>query len=131
MDIILALLGLAVLLIPFGIISAVIYLDDPGNVLFAQYRIGRRGKRFKLYKFRTMKLDTPKYLSTSEISDPDAYITRVGHFLRKYSLDELPQLFNVFKGDMSLVGPRPLIANEYEIHAMRIPLGEMPVSAKL
>ena len=123
MDLILALLGLIVLLVPFAIIAAVIYADDPGKVLFSQYRIGRRGKRFKLYKFRTMKLDTPKYLSTSEVSDPDAYITRVGHFLRKYSLDELPQLINVVKGDMSLVGPRPLIADEYEIHAMRMRFG--------
>lgn len=122
-DMVLAFLGLIALMVPFGIIAAVIYLDDPGNVLFTQYRIGRRGKRFKLYKFRTMKLDTPKYLSTSEVSDPDAYITRVGHFLRKYSLDELPQLLNVFKGDMSLVGPRPLIADEYEIHAMRMRFG--------
>lgn len=123
MDMILALMGLLVLLIPFGIIAVIIYLDDPGDVLFTQYRIGRQGRRFKLYKFRTMKMDTPKYLSTREVSDPDAYITRAGHFLRKYSLDELPQLYNVFKGDMSLVGPRPLIADEYEIHAMRMRFG--------
>lgn len=122
-DILLSAAGLAVLLIPFLIISAIIYVDDPGSVLFTQYRIGRRGKRFKLFKFRTMKLDTPKYLSTQEVSDPKAYITRVGHFLRKSSLDELPQLINVVKGDMSLVGPRPLIADEYEIHAMRMRFG--------
>ena len=123
LDLILSLLGLIVLLVPFAIIAAVVYADDPGKVLFSQYRIGRRGKRFKLYKFRTMKAETPKYLSTQEVSDPDAYITRVGHFLRKYSLDELPQLINVIRGDMSLVGPRPLIADEYEIHAMRMRFG--------
>ena len=123
LDLILSLLGLIVLLVPFAIIAAVVYADDPGKVLFSQYRIGRRGKRFKLYKFRTMKAETPKSLSTQEVSDPDAYITRVGHFLRKYSLDELPQLINVIRGDMSLVGPRPLIADEYEIHAMRMRFG--------
>ena len=107
MDTLLAACGLLVLVIPFAIVAAIVYIDDPGPVIFSQYRIGRQGKRFKLYKFRTMKLDTPKYLSTMEVEDPDQYITRVGHFLRKMSLDELPQLFNVLKGDMSLVGPRP------------------------
>jgi O-antigen biosynthesis protein WbqP len=122
-DMLFALLGLTVLLIPFAVIAAVIYMDDPGKILFTQYRIGRLGKRFKLYQFRTMKQDTPKYLSTREGSDPNAYITRAGHFPRKYSLDELPQLINVLKGDMSLVGPRPLISDEYEIHAMRMRFG--------
>lgn len=123
LDLCLSALGLIALLIPFGIIAAVIFADDPGPVIFSQYRIGRQGKRFKLYKFRTMKQDTPKYLSTQEVVDPDVYITRTGHFLRKFSLDELPQLLNVLKGDMSLVGPRPLIADEYEIHAMRMRFG--------
>lgn len=123
MDLLLSAVGLLVLLIPFTVIAAIIYADDPGPVIFSQYRIGRQGRRFKLYKFRTMKLDTPKYLSTMEVDDPDKYITRVGHGLRKYSLDELPQLVNVLKGDMSLVGPRPLIADEYEIHAMRTRFG--------
>lgn len=123
MDILLSAMGLLVLMIPFAIIAAVVYLDDPGAVIFSQYRIGRKGKRFKLYKFRTMKMDTPKYLSTMEMDDPEKYITRVGNVLRKLSLDELPQLVNVLKGDMSLVGPRPLIADEYEIHAMRMRFG--------
>lgn len=123
LDALFSFVGLLVLLLPFAIIALVIYLDDPGKVLFTQYRIGKGGRRFKLFKFRTMKLDTPKYLSTQEVTNPDAYITRIGHFLRKYSLDELPQLINVFKGDMSLVGPRPLIADEYEIHAMRMHFG--------
>lgn len=123
LDTVLAFCGLVVLLIPFAVIALVIYCDDPGEVMFKQYRIGRNGRRFKLYKFRTMKMDTPKYLSTSEVMDPKAYITRVGHFLRRSSLDELPQLINVVKGDMSLVGPRPLISDEYEIHAMRMRFG--------
>lgn len=123
LDMLLSALGLLVLLLPFGIMALIIYVDDPGDVMFTQYRVGKDGKRFKLYKFRTMKMDTPKYLSTMEMEDPDAYVTRVGRVFRKYSLDELPQLINVLKGDMSLVGPRPLISDEYEIHAMRTRFG--------
>ncbi len=123
MDIAISLAALVVLLLPMLVVAAVVYIDDPGEILFRQYRVGRNGKRFKLYKFRTMKKDTPKYLSTAEVKNPKAYITRVGHFLRRSSLDELPQLINVLKGDMSLVGPRPLISDEYEIHQMRMRFG--------
>ena len=119
LDFILSALGLAVLLVPLAITALVVYIDDPGNVFFCQKRVGRNGKLFKLYKFRTMKRDTPKYMATMDVDDPDKYITRVGRVLRKLSLDEIPQLINVLKGDMSLVGPRPLIPNEEEIHAMR------------
>lgn len=122
-DVLIAAAGLLILLLPIAIISAIIYADDPGPVFFSQYRVGRQGKRFKMYKFRTMKLDTPKYLSTMEVEKPNQYLTRAGRFLRKTSLDEIPQLFNVLKGDMSLVGPRPLISDEYEIHAMRTRFG--------
>ncbi len=123
LDVVLSLMGFAILAVPFALVALVIYLDDPGDVIFAQYRVGMGGKRFKLYKFRTMKMETPKYLSTMELKDPDMYITRVGHVLRRLSLDELPQLVNVLRGDMSLVGPRPLISDEYEIHAMRMRFG--------
>lgn len=122
-DIVVAVLALLIIAIPMLIIFAAIYIDDPGNVLFAQYRVGMGGKRFKLFKLRTMYINTPKYLSTSEIDNPDAYITRLGRFLRRFSIDELPQLINVIKGDMSLVGPRPLISDEYEIHALRMKFG--------
>lgn len=122
-DAVLSFLGLSILLLPMAIIAAAVYIDDPGEAIFSQYRVGRNGKRFKLYKFRTMKKSTPKYMATMEMTDPDQYITRVGRVLRKMSLDEIPQLFNVLKGDMSLVGPRPLIADEYEIHAMRMRFG--------
>lgn len=122
-DIILAAIGLMILLIPIALLALVVYIDDPGAVFFAQDRVGRYGKRFRLYKFRTMKTDTPKYLSTMELEDPEKYITRVGRILRKTSLDEIPQLLNVLKGDMSLIGPRPLISNEYEIHQMRMRFG--------
>ena len=123
LDIFFSMLGLLILLIPILIVAAVVYLDDPGEVIFSQNRVGQYGKKFKLYKFRTMKMDTPKYMSTMELKDPDQYITRCGRFLRKTSLDEIPQLLNVLKGDMSLVGPRPLISDEYEIHAMRMRFG--------
>lgn len=123
LDIILSAGGLIVLLLPLLLVCLLIYIDDPGNVIFSQYRVGLHGKRFKLYKLRTMKLDTPKYMATQEVDDPDRYITRLGRVLRRLSIDELPQLFNVLKGDMSLIGPRPLISDEYEIHAMRLKFG--------
>lgn len=123
LDFLVAALGLLVLLVPMLIISLVIYLDDPGSVIFTQYRVGRNGKRFKLYKFRSMKESTPKYLATVELQDPQQHVTRAGSVMRKMSLDELPQLLNVLKGDMSLIGPRPLISDEYEMHAMRMRFG--------
>lgn len=123
LDLAAAMTGLVFCLLPCLLIAAAIYVDDPGKVLFAQYRIGLGGKPFRLYKFRTMRMDTPQYLPTNAVKDPDHCITRVGKFLRITSLDELPQLLNVIKGDMSLVGPRPLIAEEYEIHNMRMRFG--------
>lgn len=122
-DMLISLVAFVVLLIPMGIIALAIFIDNPGRVIFKQNRVGCDGKSFKIYKFRSMKMDTPKYLSTAEVGDPEKYITRLGRFLRKSSIDELPQLINVLKGDMSLVGPRPLIADEYEIHAMRLRYG--------
>lgn len=122
-DLVAAILILLVALIPMLVISLLIYMDDPGKILFTQYRVGRNGKRFRFYKFRTMKKETPKYLATAEVEDPERYITRLGKFLRRSSLDELPQLLNVIKGDMSLIGPRPLISDEYEIHHMRMRFG--------
>lgn len=122
-DIFVSLFALIVFLIPVMIIALAIYVDDPGEVIFSQYRVGLHGKRFKLYKFRTMKQQTPKYLATAELGNPDEYITKLGSFLRKSSLDEIPQFFNVLKGDMSLIGPRPLISDEYEMHIMRARFG--------
>lgn len=122
-DVVIALIGLLVLFIPILVICVAIYIDDPGKAIFRQYRVGRNGVRFKLYKFRTMKESTPKYLSTFEVENPKQYITKLGKFLRKTSLDEIPQLINVLRGDMSLVGPRPLISDEYEIHQMRMRFG--------
>ena len=118
-DLILSSLGLIVLCIPLLIVILVVYLDDPGPVFFSQYRVGKNGRHFKMYKFRSMKIDVPHELSTSEVQDPEACITRVGGIIRKYSIDELPQLVNVLIGDMSIVGPRPLILKEQDMHEIR------------
>lgn len=119
MDAVLSFLGLTVLLLPLALVALWVYIDDPGKVFFVHERVGKNGKLFKLCKFRTMKMDTPKNMATMDVEDPDQYITRAGKILRKLSIDELPQLWNVLKGDMSLVGPRPLIPQEEEIHVMR------------
>ena len=119
-DIVLSVIGLIVFLIPFGIIAILIYLDNPGKIFFAQKRVGRGGELFYIYKFRTMRSDTPAYLSTAQLTDPDQYLTRLGRILRQLSIDELPQFVNVIRGDMSLIGPRPLIPEEDDIHQLRI-----------
>lgn len=123
MDILLSSLAMLICALPILVISLIVYVNDPGPVIFSQYRVGKGGKRFKVYKFRTMVRNTPKYLSTKDVKNPKQYITKVGRVLRKTSLDELPQLWNVFKGDMSLVGPRPLISDEIDIHQMRSRFG--------
>lgn len=118
-DVIASALALLVLLVPMAVIALLISIFDPGKIFFTQKRVGRNGKHFEIYKFRTMRMSAPKYMATSDVDDPKKYLTPLGKTLRKWSLDELPQLFNVLKGDMSLVGPRPLIPNEEEIHQMR------------
>lgn len=123
LDITISLSALCIIAIPMLIIFLLAYIDDPGNVIFSQYRIGMGGHRFKLYKLRTMQRDTPKYMPTSAVDDPSRYITRMGRIFRRLSIDELPQLFNVLKGDMSIVGPRPLISDEQEIHEFRMKSG--------
>ncbi len=90
-----------------------------GSVLFKQRRIGKDKEEFYIYKFRTMKSDTPKDIPTHLLKNPDAFITRVGKFLRRTSLDELPQIFNILKGEMSFVGPRPALWNQYDLIALR------------
>ena len=109
------------LLAPFFlVVAAFIKLDSEGSVIFSQQRVGKNGNPFQVYKFRTMKVNAPHETATSDLSDPYAHITRVGRFLRKTSIDELPQLFNVLRGDMSLVGPRPLIKSEADVHKLRM-----------
>lgn len=122
-DVIVSALMILILSPLFIIITCAIFLDDGRPILFKQLRVGKNEKRFNIYKFRSMSTKAPKAVATSDLSDPYAYITRVGRFLRKSSLDELPQLFNILKGDMSLVGPRPLIRQEKEIYKLRKNMG--------
>lgn len=96
-----------------------IKLDSPGPVLFRQKRVGKNKEHFEIYKFRTMRTDTPKDMPTHMLADPEQYITKTGKFLRKTSLDELPQLFNILKGQMAIVGPRPALWNQYDLIAER------------
>lgn len=111
---------LAILLFPLmGILAVWIKLDSKGPILFKQQRVGKGGKLFTIYKFRSMSDDAPHQMATSEFSSAQSYITRSGRIMRKASLDELPQLFNVIKGEMSFIGPRPLIPKEKEVLELR------------
>lgn len=114
-DFILALLGLIVLSPLFLMIMLIIKLDSKGPILFRQKRIGRHKKHFYILKFRTMRIDTPKDTPTHMLENPDQWITKMGKFLRKTSLDELPQIINILKGDMSIIGPRPALWNQYDL----------------
>ena len=119
LDFALSLLGILVLS-PFLLLLVIlIKLDSPGPVLFTQKRIGIHKSYFQIYKFRTMRIDTPKDCPTHLLADPDHWITSVGKFLRKTSLDELPQIFNILKGEMSIIGPRPALWNQYDLIAER------------
>ena len=119
LDILLAATGGLVLLLPMLLLTAAIKLDSPGPVLFTQKRVGKNKRYFQIYKFRTMRIDTPHEIPTHMLGRPDRWITRVGKFLRRASLDELPQLWNILKGDMSFVGPRPALWNQYDLIAAR------------
>ena len=118
-DIVLSGVGIIVLSPLLLVLCIAIKLDSPGPILFKQKRVGIHKKHFMIYKFRTLRTDTPKALPTHMLSSPEQYITRTGKFLRKTSLDELPQIFNIFKGDMSIVGPRPALWNQYDLLAER------------
>lgn len=100
-------------------LSAAIKADSKGPVLFKQNRIGKNKRHFDILKYRSMSMDTPKDVPTHKLANPDQYITKMGHFLRKTSLDELPQLLNIFVGDMSVVGPRPALWNQEDLIAER------------
>ena len=119
LDIVLSFIGLVVLSWLYIIIMIAIKLDSPGPVFFNQKRIGIHKKYFYIHKFRTMRIDTPKDMPTHLLANPESFITRVGKFLRKTSLDELPQFFDVFVGNMSLVGPRPALWNQDDLIAER------------
>lgn len=117
--VILSLCGMIVLSPLLLILCLAIKIDSPGPIFFRQKRVGIHKQHFNILKFRTMRIDTPHDMPTHMLKDPDQYITRVGHFLRKTSLDELPQLWNILKGEMSLIGPRPALWNQYDLIALR------------
>ncbi|NTR67457.1 sugar transferase [Enterococcus faecium] len=114
-DFLLSLAGIIVLSPIFLILCLAIKIDSKGPIIFKQKRVGKNKTHFYIYKFRTMKVDTPKETPTHLLSNPDFFITRVGKFLRKTSLDELPRLINIFKGDMAVIGPRPALWNQYDL----------------
>ena len=118
-DIILSLVGLILLSPVFIILCLWIKLDSKGPILFKQKRFGKNKTFFYIYKFRTMRTDTPSDMPTHMLSDPDQYITRAGKFLRKTSLDELPQIINILKGEMAIIGPRPALWNQDDLIAER------------
>lgn len=114
-DIVLSLMGLILLSPVFLIIIIAIKLDSRGPILFKQKRVGIHKSHFNILKFRTMRIDTPKDTPTHLLDNPDQWITKVGKFLRKTSLDELPQIWNIFIGQMSVIGPRPALWNQYDL----------------
>lgn len=119
LDTILSLLGIIVLLPLLLTLAIVIKTTSSGPILFKQKRVGKDNKHFHIYKFRSMRIDTPKDMPTHLLENPDQYITKVGKFMRKTSLDELPQLFNILKGEMAVIGPRPSLPNQYDLNKLR------------
>lgn len=121
-DIFMSLLALLIFGIPLLIVAILVKLTSKGPVLYWSDRIGKNNTIFKMPKFRTMQIDTPA-VATHLLSDPDQYLTPIGKFLRKSSLDELPQLFSIIKGDMSIVGPRPALFNQDDLVQLRTEKG--------
>lgn len=126
-DIILSFLGLTILSPLFLILIVAIKMESKGPVLFKQKRVGMNKTHFNILKFRTMRIDTPKDTPTHLLENPDQYITKMGKFLRKTSLDELPQIWNIFVGQMSVIGPRPALWNQYDLIAERDKYGATDV----
>lgn len=114
-DIIASIAGFILISPLFLILMLVIKLDSKGPIFFKQKRVGKNKSYFNIYKFRTMRIDTPQDCPTHLLENPEKYITKVGKFLRKTSLDELPQIFNILKGDMSIIGPRPALWNQEDL----------------
>ena len=121
-DFVMSLIGIIVLSPIILIVALAVKLTSPGPMLFKQRRIGKNNDEFQIYKFRTMRIDTPN-VPTHLLENPEQWITPVGKFLRKTSLDELPQLFNILKGEMSIVGPRPALYNQIDLKEMRTEAG--------
>ena len=121
-DFLISLIGTIILSPIILILAVIIKCTSEGPVFFKQRRIGIDNKEFKIYKFRTMRIDTPN-VATHLLENPEQWITPIGKVMRKTSLDELPQLFNILRGDMSIVGPRPALYNQYDLKEMRTELG--------
>ena len=119
LDVILSFCGLVVLSPVFLVLSLWIVIDDPGSIFFTQKRIGRNKQYFRLHKFRSMKMSTPHDKPTHMLTNPEQYITKAGRFIREHSLDELPQIWDIFIGNMSIVGPRPALWNQDLLTAER------------
>jgi len=119
LDIVLSGCGILVLAPVYLGVALAIKIDDPGPVFFRQKRVGIHKSHFQIMKFRTMKVSTPKDTPTHLLENPEQYITRVGKILRKTSLDELPQIFQIFTGEMSIIGPRPALWNQFDLIAER------------
>ena len=118
-DVVLSGIAIIVLSLPMLIIAVAIKIDDPGPALFKQKRVGKNKTYFNLLKYRSMKMSTPHDTPTHLLENPDQYITKIGRFLRKSSLDELPQIYNIFVGKMSIIGPRPALWNQDDLIAER------------
>lgn len=117
-DLVLALIAIGILLVPIVIVAVLVKLTSKGSALYWSDRVGRENQIFKMPKFRSMKVDTPA-VATHLLKDPKSVLTPIGDFLRKSSLDELPQLWSILKGDMSFVGPRPALFNQDDLIALR------------
>ena len=118
-DFVLSLFALIILAVPMIIFALIIKHEDKGSALFTQKRVGRGKKLFNMYKFRSMKLSTPHDVPTHLLANPEQYILSCGKWMRKYSIDELPQIINILKGDMAVVGPRPALWNQEDLIAER------------
>lgn len=130
-DFIFSSVGIIVLSPIFIVIAIIIKLDSKGSVLFKQKRITKHKKEFYILKFRTMRTDTPSDMPTHLLQNPDTFITKSGKFLRKTSLDELPQIINILKGEMSIIGPRPALWNQYDLITERDKYGANDIPAGL
>ena len=122
LDMCAALLGLLALSLPLALVAVAVRLTSPGPVLYWSDRVGRQNRIFRMPKFRSMRVDTPA-VATHLLASPEHYLTPIGSFLRRTSLDELPQLWSILKGDMSLVGPRPALHNQNDLIALRTERG--------
>lgn len=119
LDVFLSLMGIITLSPLLLLLAIAIKTTSPGPILFKQKRVGKNNELFYIYKFRTMRIDTPKNIPTHLLENPDQYITRIGRIMRKTSLDELPQLINILKGEMAIIGPRPSLPNQIDLNKLR------------